>query len=346
MKKHTPIIDVVVMFVFIILIMKPSPVLSAKSMFISTSNSTTNPSDSLISSQQSNVPFYSMPIREDVYLLGCQNIGFSGYFGIENWEIKKSGDGGVDVTGAPNGLLIQTVGKSPGKENPRDEWQCKIVIPSEGYLYLDLEKIGGSIFSMEYSVNGAQRQPLYRSDKKIQSQFTNLLHRNDVLEITLSFDGSKNNTFLLKDFNFFTNTEKIKQKTALFYTFTDGIPTFYCQKTFESTPILGIGNIILPANTSTSPEKTTPKYTGYPVVDTDGLAYTKEDQFRLDNRVTPFELKWSDKISTINDQTTIERKWVVKDQCKGNILMATQSILIETPTGLALKSKSSISLLK
>ncbi len=330
MKKQNSVTLYAIVLAVGISLLKTTPVLCASVLpFNAQDYFVTIPPDSLYTNTKgSDVTRLSIPIREEIFLLGCENMGFAGYFGIENWEIKNLGDGGVDVTGAPNGLLIHTIGESPDKENPRGEWQCKIVIPSEGYVYLDLEKIGGSIFSMEYAVNGKTPLPLYRSDKKINSHFTTLLHRNDVLEIRLSFDAGKSNTFLLKDFHFFTNTEKIKQKTALSCSFWDGIPVFSCNRSFISTPVMGIGNIILPENVITSKGRTTPKYTGYPLVDLDGLAYTEEDQFYLNNRVTPFVFKWEDVRSIVDGEDVILRKWTVKDQCKENVLVATQKIVV------------------
>ncbi len=340
MKKHTQIIANAIFYVFVFCTLKTTPVLHANNVSFNTQYFSTIPPDSLINnSKQSNNLFPTIPIREETYLLGCQNAGFSGYFGIENWDMKIKGDDGVDVTGAPNGLLIHTISRSPEIENPRDEWQCKIVIPSEGYVYLDLEKIGGSIFSMEYTINGSLPTPLYKSDEKISSKFTNLLHRNDVLEIKVSFDASKNNTFLLKDFNFFTNSEKIKQKTSLYYTFHAGIPVFHCQQSFDSNPILGLNEVILPNDISIDHQNTSPKYTGSPLIDLDGFIDSKEDQFKLDNRITPFRIKWQDEVTTVKNTKTILRTWMIEDQCKGNILTATQHIYLENSTTTALRSK-------
>lgn len=330
MKKHTLIIAIAVIYVFNFGFIKTTSVLHAGDMRFNTQYFSTIPPDSLsITSDQSNALFPAIAIREEIYLLGCQNVGFSGYFGIENWELKNTGDDGVDVTGAPNGLLINTIGRSPSKENPRDEWQCNIVIPSEGYVYLDLEKIGGSIFSMEYSINGNPSIPLYKSDEIINSKFTNLLHRNDVLEIRLSFDPCKNNTFLLKDFHFFTNSEKIRKKTSLYYTFHAGIPVFQCKQTFASDPILGFEEVVLPEDISINDRNSSPKYTGYPLIDLDGFIESKDDQFQLDNRVAPFHVSWQDEVVTINHTETILRTWIIEDQCKGNILTSTQHIRLK-----------------
>ena len=46
---------------------------------------------------------------QDEYLdLGCTSNGFTGYFMTPNWQSSKiKGDGGVDVTGAPNSILVE-----------------------------------------------------------------------------------------------------------------------------------------------------------------------------------------------------------------------------------------------
>ncbi|MDX1666295.1 MAG: hypothetical protein R3350_03655 [Saprospiraceae bacterium] len=84
---------------------------------------------------------------EKYFSLKSRGSDFENYFQPANWQvIKKYGDGGVDVTGAPNTILVEGANTVKVEAAPRRLTVVKIVIPAEGYVAFDWSKVGGSTF--------------------------------------------------------------------------------------------------------------------------------------------------------------------------------------------------------
>ena len=73
----------------------------------------------------------SMYHEDELIDFGCGEYGFEGYFAPDNWCVTTTnGDGGVDVTGAPNSVLVEGANSSLFNVTPRYITKFKIVIPA------------------------------------------------------------------------------------------------------------------------------------------------------------------------------------------------------------------------
>jgi len=95
-------------------------------------NTAINPHDLIVNQNQ-----YSKPKEQ-------------GSFNSTNWTITTNGAGGVDVTGAPDTVLVQGTNTSPFNMTPRYMMIFKIVISAERFISFDWNNYGGSIFKTNY----------------------------------------------------------------------------------------------------------------------------------------------------------------------------------------------------
>ena len=98
-----------------------------------------------------------------IFHLDCRTEGLNGYFDPANWQVKqeiiRKGDGGVDVTGAPDARLVEGADGALAFAAPGGTLHLQRIIPAKGFLALDLVKVGSSIsFSptIIISVNGKE----------------------------------------------------------------------------------------------------------------------------------------------------------------------------------------------
>ena len=99
----------------------------------------------------------TLSYRERYDDLGCGASGFTGYFEPSRWMVSKIyGDGGVDVTGAPNALLVEGADNTLVSATPGGVTRIHILIPADGIVAFDWRSIGGSnLFSnsLQVSIN-------------------------------------------------------------------------------------------------------------------------------------------------------------------------------------------------
>ena len=272
---------------------------------------------------------------EDQYFqLGCTVSGFEGYFALSRWAAHKiKGDYGVDVTGAPNSILVEGANTASVVVAPESVASLEIAIPANGFVSFDWRYIGGSNFpnqSFWIDVNGKRADEMH-AGLESGSFFYGPLEVGDVLglhaiapaagfEVQLAnFEFMANAmgvierrwkaTGLAGQEAFFTQLVSLEKPNLSLVTFPGNFDGF-------EYPVLGWGGA------------TAPSLTGYPVLDEDGLLSTTHDQYPLLGSKSPFALSWEDEMlyDESGNLCTIFREWTVADQCGGNIIVHTQFI--------------------
>lgn len=92
---------------------------------------------------------------EDQYFpLSGQSQGWQGYFARPNCtHTPRKGDGGVDVTGAPNSVLVEGANSASIVLAPGSQAAYELAIPADGFVRFDWSYVGGSSFYTLYSWN-------------------------------------------------------------------------------------------------------------------------------------------------------------------------------------------------
>ena len=274
--------------------------------------------------------------QDTVIDFGCGYTGFAGYFDPSNWTacLTNTGDGGVDVTGAPNSVLVEGASNSPLSYNPRYITRFKIVIPTDGYVSFDWSSFGGSNFNIDAFYLTINNWCIQLSSDSIQSgsYTTGLLHPGDVLSFEQTSDGNADvvNT-LISNFHFHTLAWKVIQRkwkavdewgnTAIKTQVITLNRTLLSQVVFPPDRD-GVEAPMLPCGAVADLQQT-----GMPYVDEDGDPATTDDQYPVDNGDCFFSLSHEDQvIPTCEGSELIVRKWIVTDDCSGNVLEHHQLI--------------------
>ncbi|MBI5916686.1 MAG: hypothetical protein HY842_15015 [Bacteroidetes bacterium] len=317
---------------------KKKPVITANNV---TLNCTEDPSPAALDapsvsdncSPASNV---SLTHQDTVLDFGCGYTGFAGYFDPSNWQIclTNNGDGGVDVTGAPNSVLVEGANSSPISTMSSYGTKFKVVIPTEGYVSFDWSSFGGSSFNSDAFYLTINNWCIQLSNDSTQSgsYTTGLLHPGDVLSFEQVSNGDANaiNT-LISNFHFHTLAWKVIQRkwTAIDEWGNVAVKTqvitlnrtqlsqvfFPPNRDGVQAPMLACGAA---ANLSV---------TGQPFIDEDGNLNTTADQFPVENGDCFFSLTHADQvIPTCEGSELILRKWTVIDDCTSQLVEHTQLI--------------------
>ena len=254
----------------------------------------------------------SLTYQDTYYELAAHRVpGFAGYFDLSRWE-KKSGDGGVDVTGAPNSILVEGANIAKVTVASQMVTILRIVIPAEGYVAFDWKNIGGSNLLMETTVNTkiypVRTKGFYR---------TSLLRVGDTLSLRLQ--SPETTEVQLSNFNFYTNAMGViaRQWTAI-----DKQNRHFDFDQFIVVARPPVANIIFPEHPDDPSAGIMPNITGFPIVDEDGDINTLQDQRVLDKSDCGFNVRWEDEVT----KTGILRHWVVEDAYNGNVVEHTQPI--------------------
>ncbi|MCF8245651.1 MAG: HYR domain-containing protein [Saprospiraceae bacterium] len=275
--------------------------------------------------------------QDTVLDFGCGYTGFAGYFDPSNWNIclTNNGDGGVDVTGAPNSVLVEGANSSPISNTSSYVTRFKIVIPTEGYVSFDWSSFGGSSFTNEGFYLTINNWCIRLSSDTLQSgtYTTGLLQPGDVLSFEQTSNGGANaNSTIISNFHFSTLAWKVIQRK---WTATDEwgntatkVQTITLTRTQLSQVHFppnrdGVEAPMLPCGSNASD----PSVTGSPFIDEDGDLSTTADQFAVDNGDCFFNLTHTDQVvPTCGGSVLILRKWTVIDDCTGNFVEHTQLI--------------------
>lgn len=275
--------------------------------------------------------------QDTVLDFGCGYTGFSGYFAPNNWSIchASNGDGGVDVTGAPNSVLVEGANSSSSISTPSYITKFKIVVPTEGYVTFDWSSVGGSSFTTEAFYLTINNWCIRLSSDTLQlgTYTTGLLQPGDVLSFEQASNGGINaNSTTVSNFHFTTLAWKVIQRK---WTATDAFGNVATKVQTITLNRAALTQIKFPPNRdgvaapmlACGANTTAPSITGSPFIDEDGNLNTTADQYSVENGECFFNLSFTDQsIPTCEGSELILRKWVVVDNCTNNFVEHTQII--------------------
>jgi len=278
----------------------------------------------------------TLDYEDHYYPLNCNYAGFRGYFALSRWSsAQDKGDGGVDVTGAPNSVLVEGANSASITLVPGSEASFGIVLPAEGFIAFDWSYIGGSPFYNKHFtiyINGRSVDALAASTQA--NGFSSpALQAGDELRLEASA-GEQGFTILLKNFRFFSNAMGVIARQWKAYG-DDGQQEGHFQQ-YIAVEKPDFTQILFPTDLSgiessinTAYESTAPEATGYPVLDQDGLLETTYDQLTLNQETCSFQSSWKDEMLFEDGFCIIYRHWTVRDLCGGNAHKATQVIKVK-----------------
>lgn len=245
--------------------------------------------------------------EEQDFDLGCLVSGFSGYFHPSRWRTcSVSGDGGVDVTGAPQPkLLVEGIRGDLIEVANAACRDFSILIPADGYVSFKWENVGSSLLHpstatsfLAFSINGTPQQ-LNRTRPAHTSTF---LRKGDRISFRLLGDNPV--SLIIRDFAFLNNTA------------------------------VSLAEVVIPNSLELYLEDFSqlerlaqPELIGQPYVDTDGDLETLDDRIYLLDQPTALSAHWEDHITYDEQGTTlIIREWSIYDPCTGNEMQKQQQL--------------------
>lgn len=280
------------------------------------------------------VPIASLLYQDEYFELGCMVSGFQGYFAPSRWDGHQLyGDCGVDVTGAPNSVLVEGANSASVELVPNGHTASSgIVVPATGYIKFDWGYIGGSTFSeltfFHISVNGQLVEAV--SDVACSNTFfSGLLRAGDRIEIHAGADGIAPEV-RLSAFEFISNSMGVYERT---WTATGNDGRSACFLQYVSVKKPDLGTVLFPDDFDGGQQpildyapSLDPIWTGYPVFDLDGSGYTSDDQYSISDANGRVTLSWQDELAEEGGLCTLQRHWTVTDRCGGNVLRHIQII--------------------
>ena len=278
----------------------------------------------------SNITLKTLTYTDEYFRLGCTATGFQGYFSPSRWQAEhEKGDGGVDVTGAPNSVLVEGANSASVVMLAGSSAAYKIAIPATGYAKFNWSYIGGSNLldnSFYITINDEPIDQLKETNRS-GTFFSGLLQAGDYISL---HGNAPNKGFKIKlsNFEFISNTIAIYEREWTALDANNEMSTFI-QHVSVKKPDLS--TIVFPSNydgyhlpvLDYSPS-VEPEWTGYPVFDIDGSNYTSSDQFPLEDALGTVEYKWEDEYLYEGGFCIIYRHWTISDYCGGNTVKHTQ----------------------
>jgi len=261
---------------------------------------------------------------EDSYYELTENTGFqTGYFALDRWT-KKSGDGGVDVTGAPNCVLVEGANIAQVSVAPGRIAILEIEIPASGFAMFNWKSIGGSNLLFTTKLNTTkqpiERQGFYRSPR---------LKAGDAFAVLIENTSENHLKLEIADFEFLTNAIGVTERQWTAIT-DDQTQTIFNQ--YIAIEQLPLANIIFPENLDVqhapmlnAEANLAPEMTGLPLYDEDGEAMTLYDQHELDGLGCAFDYSWKDAWTLDAQGYALQRHWRITDK-NGNVREHTQII--------------------
>ena len=261
---------------------------------------------------------------EDSYYELAENTGFqTGYFALDRWT-KKSGDGGVDVTGAPNCVLVEGANMAQVSIAPGRTAILEIEVPATGFAMFNWKSVGGSNLLFTTKLNTTrqpiERQGFYRSPR---------LKAGDAFAVLIENTSENHLKLEIADFEFLTNAIGVTKRQWTAKTDDQNQTIFNQYIAIEQLPL---ANIIFPENLNEQHAPTlnaeaylAPAMTGFPIYDEDGEAMTLYDQHELDQLGCAFDYRWKDAWTLDAQGYALQRHWRITDK-NGNVREHTQII--------------------
>lgn len=256
---------------------------------------------------------------EDSYqAIDCAVEGFTGPFALEKWKIpEEKGDGGVNVTGALDVLLVEGANKTFLKAVPERATVVSTVVPVGGYATFDWKVVEGSTFSSNDSflwrVNGRARS-ISRPGRMEGRFYSRSLKAGDQLELVLSGDDAIE--VALFNFRFASSAQGVIERTWRATT-SSGQQVELLQYIELIRP--AIGDLHFPDDVEAD-SNILPEVTGFPWI-------AGEVPMTLDARVPGYFVGYEDESV---DQSII-RHWWIEDNCSGNVIRSEQTISLKQP---------------
>ncbi len=264
----------------------------------------------------------SLSFEDTYYELSPDARGFSGYFEASRWQ-KNNGDGGVDVTGAPNSISVEGADIAQVAVVPGYTVILEVIVPAEGYAIFDWKNIGGSNLLMKVNEKAhlLGQKGTYRSS---------LLHTGD--KLTFQFDNATSQEAAVKisRFRFLTNAIAVVERV---WTASDNMGNTNSATQLITIERPSVSNIIFPENIDENlnpvfptGDPKEPFLSGFPMMDIDGNPETLHDQYPLSEQDCFFKVSWEDRSLQENGVPVLVRHWTVTDLFSGNIIEHTQII--------------------
>ncbi|MCB0546877.1 MAG: hypothetical protein KDD19_04765 [Phaeodactylibacter sp.] len=276
----------------------------------------------------------SLSYQDQQFKLGCAVSGFTEYFAPSRWAaFKINGDGGVDVTGAPNSILVEGANRASVIATPGSAASYRIAIPAEGYVSFNWKYIGGSnLFNRQFwvEVNGERAESMAEGHTA-GNFFSSLLSSGDELAFNIVSDV-RGFEIQLSDFEFLSNAIGVIERRWEART-DNGLKGQFTQ--FVSIKKPDFSQVVFPGNYDgsdypliNSGVSIDPEWTGYPFIDEDGSIVTRNDQYPLADDGCAFSLKWEDEMLYDEGTCIVFRHWIVSDYCGDNVQEHTQVIKV------------------
>ena len=268
--------------------------------------------------------------KEEEYIdFNCNAAGFNGYFQLSRWQLQTIyGDGGVDVTGAPNVTLVEGANKALVKTAAGSKTTLKIVIPANGIATFDWSNFGGSKFFYSILLNG-KSYPINKNNLNKGSFRTPILRIGDLLEIQMEA-SEQTDEVEISNFNFYSNAIGLLQRH---WKALDSNNKEYLKTQLIAIEKANITDVIFPANRDDFEAPAldlatdySPEITGYPLIDRDGDLNSVHDQYLLKNEDCTFRVEWIDEWSNEDHTFLLNRRWIIEDVCSDNRMEETQII--------------------
>ncbi len=273
-------------------------------------------------------PLAKIEFADDFYDLNCQQQGLKGYFAPTEWlvaqENKREGDGGVDVTGAPDARLVEGADGALAFAAPGGILRLRRVIPAEGYVAFDLVKVGSSIYFSPNVAVLVNNEIVQQGDPGTNelTVFSPLLKPGDLLDILIGNDATVTQTVSVRNFIFYSNASGVlvrhwKMTDERGRTATDN------QFIVFNTPTLA--DIRFPEDLpSIEADPKEPHTQGLPYLDRDGNPATTDDQFSILDAACAFRIDYWDEPILREGENLLLRHWLITDVCQGSSLEEDQ----------------------
>lgn len=264
----------------------------------------------------------SMQYEESFIDLGCGQEGFTGYFEPSNWTVSTIyGDGGVDVTGAPNSLLVEGANKALVGIQSGAATRMQIPVPADGMIAFNWSNIGGSNLltsDFHFTINGRPVDQTGESGRCRQP-----VRQGD--QFVLTFSTATPVTLEIEGFRLLSPIESVLVRD---WTATDDQGHSAQFRQFISIEQPNITDITFPAMQSadaTAPA-ISPEQTGYPYIDRDGDPETTADRYFIRRSTCSLRVEYSDEIQQAEGFCILYRHWLITDACGKNTMKETQII--------------------
>ncbi len=269
----------------------------------------------------------SVSYKDQYWELGCSGAnGLRGYFAPEQWIIHTDDDG-VDVTGAPNDILVEGANSAAVNVAAGRTVSLGFTVPAEGFIRFDWSKFGGSNFIFSIAINHHTRPC---TEGQSGYYFSDPLRPGDDFRLRITAEPGTKARLELQSFSFLTSATGL---TVRHWEAVDEHGNRAGAKQFITRIRPSLTDVIFPENCDGnersalySGDPISPAATGVPVFDFDGTPLTTTDQRPVDAVNCHYAMTYTDHCEREDDHCVIRRRWRIEDLCQGTTIEETQVI--------------------